>query len=90
MARIRITQTRSEIGHAGIMRRTLRALGLRGYQRSVEHEDTPQIRGMIHRVHHLVSVTEATAAPAGRGPAVGHGAAGGRAAERPREEREGE
>lgn len=59
MARIRITQVRSEIGHAAVMRRTLRALGLRGYQRSVEQEDTPQIRGMIHRVHHLVSVAPA-------------------------------
>ena len=59
MARIRITQVRSEIGHAAVMRRTLRALGLRGYQRSVEHEDTPQIRGMIHRVHHLVAVAPA-------------------------------
>ncbi|MFN2432861.1 MAG: 50S ribosomal protein L30 [Gemmatimonadota bacterium] len=57
MGRIRITQVRSEIGHAGVMRRTLRALGLRGYQRSVEHDDTPQIRGMIHRVHHLVQVS---------------------------------
>ena len=59
MARIRVTQRRSEIGHAAVMRRTLRALGLRGYQSSVEHEDTPQLRGMIHRVSHLVSVAEA-------------------------------
>ena len=65
MGRVRITQTRSEIGHAGVMRRTLEALGLRGYQRSVEHEETPQIRGMIHRVEHLVSVEPADA-PAGR------------------------
>jgi large subunit ribosomal protein L30 len=43
------------------MRRTLEALGLRGYQRSVEHEETPQIRGMIHRVEHLVSVEPADA-----------------------------
>jgi large subunit ribosomal protein L30 len=58
MATLRITQTRSGIGHPQTMRRTLRALGLRGYQRSVEHLDTPQIRGMIRRVRHLVSVTE--------------------------------
>ena len=56
MGRIRITQSRSEIGHAAPLRRTLRALGLRGYQRTVEHEDTPQIRGMIRRVSHLVTV----------------------------------
>ncbi len=65
MGRIRITQTRSGIGHARVMRRTLEALGLRGYQRSVEHEETPQIRGMIHRVVHLVTVEPADA-PAGR------------------------
>jgi large subunit ribosomal protein L30 len=59
MGRIRIIQTKSEIGHPRVMRRTLRALGLRGYQRSVEHEDTPQIRGMIHRVNHLVTVERA-------------------------------
>jgi large subunit ribosomal protein L30 len=59
VARIRITQTKSEIGHAGVMRRTLEALGLRGYQRAVEHEDTPQIRGMVRRVQHLVTVEPA-------------------------------
>jgi large subunit ribosomal protein L30 len=59
MTRIRITQSKSEIGHAQVMRRTLVALGLRGYQRSVEHEDTPQIQGMIHRVRHLVTVEPA-------------------------------
>lgn len=67
MARIRITQVRSEIGHAAVMRRTLRALGLRGYQRSVEHDDTPQIRGMIHRVAHLVSVDAAAERADARG-----------------------
>lgn len=59
MSRIRITQSRSEIGHAAPLRRTLRALGLRGYQRTVEHEDTPQIRGMIRQVSHLVTVAGA-------------------------------
>ena len=62
MSRIRITQSKSEIGHAQVMRRTLTALGLRGYQRSVEHEDSPQILGMIHRVRHLVTVEPVTAA----------------------------
>ncbi len=62
MARIRITQSKSEIGHAQVMRRTLVALGLRGYQRSVEHDDTPQIWGMIRRVRHLVTVEPAGAA----------------------------
>ncbi|HEY7529734.1 MAG TPA: 50S ribosomal protein L30 [Gemmatimonadota bacterium] len=61
MARLRITQSRSEIGHPATLRRTLRALGLRGYQRTVEHEDTPQVRGMIRRVSHLVTVAESEA-----------------------------
>jgi len=59
VGRIRIIQTRSGIGHTAVMRRTLRALGLKGYQRSVEHEETPQIRGMIRRVQHLVTVRPA-------------------------------
>jgi large subunit ribosomal protein L30 len=61
VARLRITQSRSEIGHPATLRRTLRALGLRGYQRTVEHEDTPQVRGMIRRVSHLVTVAESEA-----------------------------
>lgn len=62
MARIRITQVRSEIGHPGRLRRTLRALGLRGRERWVEQEDTPQIRGMIQQVIHLVQVAPAPSA----------------------------
>ena len=58
MARLRITQTRSVSGHAQVMRRTLRALGLRRREQTVEHEDTPQLRGMLHRVSHLVRVRE--------------------------------
>lgn len=70
MAKIRIVQTRSAIGHARVMRRTLEALGLRGYQRSVVQEDTPQIRGMIQRVSHLVRVAQESeqARPANRRP----------------------
>lgn len=70
MARIRITQSRSEIGHPAPLRRTLRALGLRGYQRTVEQEDTPQMRGMIRQVSHLVTVVDAESAE-GRAPARG-------------------
>jgi large subunit ribosomal protein L30 len=86
MGRIRITQTRSAIGHAAVMRRTLAALGLRGYQRWVEHEETPQIRGMIRRVHHLVAVTPAAAGEAegGARPRPSRGGAGAGAAEEER------
>jgi large subunit ribosomal protein L30 len=57
--RIRITQTKSEIRQPERLRLTLRALGLKGYQRSAEQPDNPAIRGMIRKVHHLVKVEEA-------------------------------
>lgn len=56
--RIRITQVRSGAGRRKIQRRTLRALGIRHHQQSVEHDDTPAIRGMIAKVDYLVEVTE--------------------------------
>ena len=59
MARkIRITQTKSGSGHPEDQRRTVRALGIRHMQQTVEHVDTPQIRGMIFKVRHLVEVVE--------------------------------
>ena len=56
---LRITQVRSLIHAAAPQRRTMRALGLRRIRHSVEHADTPAIRGMIRKVSHLVVVTEA-------------------------------
>ncbi|HYO45137.1 MAG TPA: 50S ribosomal protein L30 [Gemmatimonadota bacterium] len=58
-SRLRITQSKSEIRQPKRMRETLRALGLKGYQRSVEQPDNPAIRGMISKVRHLVTVEEA-------------------------------
>jgi large subunit ribosomal protein L30 len=40
------------------MRQTIRGLGLRKMQQVVEREDTPAVRGMIHKVRHLVEVLE--------------------------------
>ena len=57
--RIRITQTKSEIRQPKRLRLTLRALGIKGYQRTTEQPDNPAIRGMIRKVHHLVKVEEA-------------------------------
>ena len=51
-----ITQTRSLIHASEQQRRTMRALGLRRIRHSVEHADTPMIRGMVAKVHHLVAV----------------------------------
>jgi large subunit ribosomal protein L30 len=53
-----ITQIRSSNGANGKQRDTLRSLGLRGIGKSVEREDSPQLRGMVHAVRHLVEVEE--------------------------------
>jgi large subunit ribosomal protein L30 len=55
-ATIRIRWVRSFIGCPRGMRATIRGLGLRRMNQLVEREDTPSIRGMIHRVRHLVEV----------------------------------
>ena len=59
MAKLRITQLRSGIGTKPAQRATLKALGLRKIRHEVVKDDSPQIRGMIAKVIHLVSV-EAT------------------------------
>jgi large subunit ribosomal protein L30 len=53
-----ITQTKSSNGANGRQRDTLRSLGLRGIGKSVERPDSPQLRGMVHAVRHLVTVEE--------------------------------
>ena len=59
--RLRVTQTRSAIGTKPKHRGTLRALGLRGIGQSNDLPDRPEIRGMLARVPHLVSVEEVSA-----------------------------
>lgn len=56
MATIKITQTGSPIRREPSQRATLKGLGLNKMHRSVELEDTPEIRGMIRKVQHMVSV----------------------------------
>ena len=56
--RVRVTQVRSEIGFDGRQRSTLRGLGIRRMHQTVELEDTPQVRGMIRKVVHLLKVEE--------------------------------
>jgi large subunit ribosomal protein L30 len=58
MATLRITQVRSAIGTKPRQRGTLRALGLRRINQTVEHPDRPEIRGMVAKVPHLVRVEE--------------------------------
>ena len=52
-----VKQVRSGIGHADTMRRTLRALGLRHHQQSVQLPNNSSVRGMLIKVRHLVEVT---------------------------------
>ena len=56
MAKIRVTQVRSQIGQSEKHRGTLRALGLGKIGRSAEHEESPQLAGMLRKVRHLVRV----------------------------------
>ena len=56
--KIRVTQTRSQIGHSERHRGTLRALGLGKIGRSAEHEEGPVLAGMLRKVRHLVRVEE--------------------------------
>ena len=60
MATLRVTQIRSTIGAQPKQRGTLRALGLRRINHTVELPDRPEIRGMVARVPHLVRVEEAS------------------------------
>lgn len=56
MAKIKVTQTKSKIGSSARQKRTLEALGIKKMHQTVEHEDTPQVLGMITKVRHLVKV----------------------------------
>jgi large subunit ribosomal protein L30 len=58
MGRLKVTQTRSEIGGTSRQRNTLRSLGLKRLRDTVVKEDRPEIRGMIKTVTHLVAVEE--------------------------------
>lgn len=56
MSKIKITQVKSRINRPKRQKLTLDALGLTRNQKTVEHEETPQILGMINKVKHLVNV----------------------------------
>jgi large subunit ribosomal protein L30 len=59
VAKLRITQTRSQIGETARHRGTLRALGLGRIGKSTEREDSPETLGMLRKVRHLVKVEDA-------------------------------
>ena len=59
MAKLRITWKKSAIGYAKEQRITLRTLGFHRLNQTVVHNDSPEIRGMVDKVRHLVRVEEA-------------------------------
>lgn len=58
MKKLRITQVKSSIDRSQRQKRSLEALGLKKMHQTVEHEDTPQILGIVEKVKHLVTVEE--------------------------------
>lgn len=59
MAQIKIKQIKSRINCPAVQKRTLDALGLKKMNHTVVKEATPQVLGMVRKVHHLVEVTNA-------------------------------
>jgi large subunit ribosomal protein L30 len=59
MTKIKVTLVKSAIGRPERQKRTLISLGLRKLNQTIEHDATPTIVGMVNKVQHLVSVTEA-------------------------------
>jgi large subunit ribosomal protein L30 len=58
MDKLRVTYVKSAIGYDKTQKSTIKALGFRKLNQTVEHDDTPAIRGMINKVSHLVAVEE--------------------------------
>ncbi|GEQ85648.1 50S ribosomal protein L30 [Patiriisocius marinistellae] len=56
MAKIKVTKVKSAINRTQNQKRTLQALGLKKIGQTVEHDDTPNILGMVNKVQHLVSI----------------------------------
>ena len=56
MAKVRVTQVRSQIGETGKHRGTLRALGLGRIGKTAEHDEGPVLAGMLRKVRHLVKI----------------------------------
>jgi len=61
MATLQVTYRKSAIGYNQDQKDTIRALGLKRLRQTVEHDDTPALRGMIQKVIHLVDVREGEA-----------------------------
>jgi len=55
---LRVTLVRSAIGYSKDQKRTVRALGLRRMNQTVEHPDNPALRGMLNKIIHLLRIEE--------------------------------
>jgi large subunit ribosomal protein L30 len=55
---LRVTWVKSDIGFSKIQKATVKALGLRHLNQTVEHKDTPALRGMLNKVIHLLKIEE--------------------------------
>ncbi len=64
MGKIKVTQVKSAIKRTARQKKTLEALGIRKLHQTIEVEATPQIRGMVAKVSHLVTVEEVAGKPA--------------------------
>jgi large subunit ribosomal protein L30 len=58
MAKLKLTQVKSTIDKPERQKRIIQALGFRKLNQTVEHEDTPEIMGMIEKVKHLITIEE--------------------------------
>jgi large subunit ribosomal protein L30 len=61
MAKLRITYSKSAIGYTERQKATIKALGFKRLYETIEHEDSPAIRGMVNKISHLVTVEEVSA-----------------------------
>ncbi|MFZ5908829.1 MAG: 50S ribosomal protein L30 [Chloroflexota bacterium] len=55
---LRVTLTKSPIGYTKDQKATVRALGLRRMNQTVEHTDSPALRGMLNKIIHLIKIEE--------------------------------
>ncbi len=62
LSKLKVTWVKSGIGYPKDQKRTIKALGFRRLNQTIEHDDSPSIRGMVHKVRHLVKVEESSEA----------------------------
>jgi large subunit ribosomal protein L30 len=60
--KVQVTLVKSPIGYSKRHKATIKALGLHRMHQTVEHTDSPSLRGMLYKVNHLVNIVEVDAA----------------------------